>query len=163
MVKITLDYRSIEEAVVALAKLGELTPPKISAAPLQEAAGNAGTPERSATTAAEPDKPKRTRRTKAEIAAAKIESAAPQEQRTANILAADVGIAPPVVAAASTGKLEDAQAAMESMFNAKGIQTAQALLQRFGVKRVRELKPEQFAEFVTDAGRAERGEYDPAA
>lgn len=46
---------------------------------------------------------------------------------------------------------EQTQAAMEELFNAKGLETAKLVLSRFGAPRVRDLLPEQRAEFVVKA------------
>lgn len=48
----------------------------------------------------------------------------------------------------------DAQAALEKVYETKGLPTARELLQRHGVERLKDLKPEQYAGFVTAAGEA---------
>lgn len=56
----------------------------------------------------------------------------------------------PVQAMTQTGapSAAEAQAAMEKLFNAKGYEVAQGLLQSFKAPRVRDLKPEQRANFI---------------
>lgn len=53
------------------------------------------------------------------------------------------------VAAAPT--IEDAQAALAKVFEAHDLKTAQEVLSRSGVTRLRDLLPEQRAEFIKDA------------
>lgn len=54
--------------------------------------------------------------------------------------------------------LEHVQAALEAVFEKHGLATARGLLSRFGVQRAKDLKPEQYTAFVTDAGKvAETG------
>lgn len=52
----------------------------------------------------------------------------------------------------------DAQQALEKLFNATNIGTAQAVMARFGVKRVRELKPEQRKDFIAKCEAVQNGE-----
>lgn len=173
MVKITLEYRSIEEAVLALGKLGAFPTAAAPAAtgattPVAAVAGVAA----GAPAAAVPGT--RKRRTKAEIEAANLAAAGTQPPAATPSAAPAAAPAPAAVAttpaavaavvadAASTPKPEDAQKAMEALFNAKGITVAQDLLKRFGVARVRELKPEQLAEFIKDANATIAGTYDPS-
>lgn len=56
--------------------------------------------------------------------------------------------APPAVAPAATITDKDAQASVSKLFEAKGLQVALQVLSRFGAKAVRELKPTQYVEFV---------------
>lgn len=49
--------------------------------------------------------------------------------------------------------VEHVQAALESVFSKHGLATARGLLSRFGVQRAKDLKPEQYTAFVTDAGK----------
>lgn len=51
-------------------------------------------------------------------------------------------------AGSTTATQEACQQALEGVFNKHGAQLAMDLLARHGVKRVRELKPEQFTDFV---------------
>jgi len=96
---------------------------------------------------AEPPK-KRGRKARPEDAAApKTED--PHETRV---------ITPEEIAAAKEAVIsvtkEDAQAALKKMFAAKGMTAARELLQRHGVERLKDLKPEQYPAFVGAAQEA---------
>jgi hypothetical protein len=58
----------------------------------------------------------------------------------------------PASAAAATQ--EQAQAALESLFATKGLPTAQATMALFGVSRLRDMKPEDYGQFVIAAQEA---------
>lgn len=45
--------------------------------------------------------------------------------------------------------VEAVEKALDKLFDAKGIEVARGVMARFGVKRGRELKPEQYSDFVT--------------
>lgn len=53
--------------------------------------------------------------------------------------------------AASVPSEADAQAALEKVFAGKGLQAAQSVLAAFGVSRLRDVKPEDRAEFIKKA------------
>lgn len=53
---------------------------------------------------------------------------------------------------------EDAQAALEKVFAAKGLATARDLLSRFGVQRLQDMPAEKYAEFIGHAERVLAGE-----
>lgn len=80
----------------------------------------------------------------------------PTKKRAANKPADPTANAPkpaePVVEAVKH-TLEHVQAALESVFSKHGLATARGLLSRFGVQRAKDLKPEQYTAFVTDAGK----------
>jgi len=82
------------------------------------------------------------------------ETAAPQPP-TAEFRAAPlqegVGQGEVVVAAATQ---EQAQAALEALFAAKGLPAAQAAMGQFGVSRLRDMKPEDYGQFVIAAQEA---------
>lgn len=46
---------------------------------------------------------------------------------------------------------EDAQKAVERLVEAKGVPTGLAVLGRYGVKRIRDMKPEHYAKFIKHA------------
>lgn len=54
-------------------------------------------------------------------------------------------------ASAPALKLTDAQAALTKFFEKNGLGPSRELLQQFGVGKVQELQPEQFADFITKA------------
>lgn len=58
------------------------------------------------------------------------------------------------VAAAPTATQEQAQAALEALFAAKGLPAAQETMLKFGVSRLRDMKPEDYGRFVVAAQEA---------
>jgi len=57
-------------------------------------------------------------------------------------------------AAAAAATQEQAQAALEALFAAKGLPAAQAAMGQFGVSRLRDMKPEDYGPFVAAAQEA---------
>lgn len=154
-IKITFEYETVEDAIKALATHGGLASLETS-------------PQRLMTVAPEDGAPvvqKRRGRPPRSVAAATGKPAEPKTPETQKavpeIVAAPAGV-PPVVAAPDL-KLEDAQAAVERLYAAVNAEACIALLARFGVKRVRDLKKDQYAEFISDAEKAAKGEYNPTA
>jgi hypothetical protein len=63
----------------------------------------------------------------------------------------------PVTEAGKTLTTEDVQAALEKLFEAKGMGICLEVLSRYGAKFGRELKPEQYADFIAHAGKVAAG------
>jgi hypothetical protein len=68
-------------------------------------------------------------------------------------------------AAAPAPKVEQSAVteAGKAVYDAKGLEVARALLQRMGATTMRDLKPEQWAEYVELAKQTVSGKYDPLA
>jgi hypothetical protein len=158
-VKITLEYRTIEEATIALGKLGGLLPTKDSPAqvnvnpPVVDLAATTrprrGRPPRKNTP---PETPQVTRDTTTGVAPASPAApsvAAPVESPVSAVQSrtADATKTPE----AAPSKLEDVQAALERVFNEKGAQAAITLLADFGHKRARDLPVEFYGKFMDEA------------
>jgi hypothetical protein len=60
----------------------------------------------------------------------------------------------PTVQTAAAATQEQAQAALEALFAAKGLPAAQAAMGQFGVSRLRDMKPEDYGPFVAAAQEA---------
>lgn len=88
-------------------------------------------------------------------AASTPETAAPSDAD--RVLAGLSSPAAPTGAAATIVPETDAQAALERLFAAKGAQPALQLLAQFGVKRGRDLKPEDRAAFIKKADEVANG------
>jgi hypothetical protein len=93
------------------------------------------------------EKPKRTRRTKAEIEAAKAGAASPvndvfQEPVASNGVHADVPVAAPVV------NKEAVHQALQQVNVAVGLVKAREILTEFKVNRISEIKEDQFKAFI---------------
>lgn len=52
---------------------------------------------------------------------------------------------------------EDAQKAVERLFEARGMPTCKAVMSEYGVNRVRDMKPEHYAKFVAHADKVLAG------
>ena len=110
--------------------------------------------------AAETSKPAATSKPKAE---AKKAEASPSTGTTSESAAS----AAPSDTGASTGSAaptyDEVKAKILLLAKEKGREATTALLQRHGVAKGPDLKPEQFAEFIADAEKVMAGEYDPMA
>lgn len=154
MVKITFEFPTIDAAIVAMGKL--VAPAKSAAAPAPLAnAQKAVAQEPAPAAAAQPKKPRKPRadagKTRGPHGAQPTAPQAPAVTPAA-APASEQGQAtqkePVSAAAAPIPKPEDAQAALEKLFNAKGIAVAQEVMGRFGIKRLKELQEGQRAEFI---------------
>ena len=129
MISITLEFKTVDEAIVALAKHTQLK------------AGASCTP-MSGVVLANPDKPKRGRgRPKKAAEAPDVIEATPVPEL--------LGSVQPDVPPAT---LRDAQVALQSVLDAKGVNPAIDLLSRYGVTRLSDMLPEQYGQFVAEAG-----------
>ena len=156
MIKVTLEFESADQAIVALGK--------IVGAPVASRAWPAKSPIGS--TEVGPDAPTTKRRGRSDKGqprgsykdSATTQAAAPAEKLESTDLISPVPAAaapapeqPPVVGsppAPVPAKIEDAQAAIAKVFNEKKIDVAMQVLSRFGCKAVRELQAGQYAEFI---------------
>lgn len=84
-----------------------------------------------------------------EVPAAPPETAAPEGSAQPEVTAAQPLTQPPAAATQ-----EQAQAALEALFAAKGLPAAQAAMGQFGVSRLRDMKPEDYGPFVAAAQEA---------
>ncbi len=175
MVKITLEYTSMDQAIVALGKLAAL-PVKanipVAAVGAQEAAapaasatrtrrvradkGQARGPHGGVTTEVPRDTSNDTReltpeeeKAFADAKAYAADNAARQALQDARKPVAPAEIPAPVPDA-------DTQKVLALVINKCGVEVAIRLLSKFGVKRARELKPEQRAEFIEYAAQVEK-------
>ena len=145
MVKITLEFPSIDVAIVALGKLVG-TPVKATQPVAASVAAGQG-----ATAPAAPTTTRKGRNDKGVPRKPKAEPAGAGATVTTTASAAAPQAAPAGEASVSTLTAADTEKALEAVFNGKGLPTAQALLQRFGIARLRDLKPEQYVDFVAAA------------
>lgn len=143
MIRLAIEYKTVEEAIVALSKLADIAVSKDIAI-----SGNNVTQN---TTVHTHRKPRND-------AGKKRGSYKPDTPPPAPFAGTQTVLTPPALqapiaaieqtAAITAPSAADAQAAMEKLFNAKGFETAQAILQSFKAPRVRDLKPEQRVTFV---------------
>lgn len=191
MIKLTFEYRSIEEALVALAKLGDLTPIRNSVAPVtaeevtdkgralkpvaaEPAAAPArrGRPRKNAEATAPAPAAPPMHAAQSPVAPATQQGPSASAPKTAAAATAGPDTAPqkgeptaPVGQPAATPvPLEAVQHTLENLFNSKGIKVAQAVLARYGALSLTKAQPllaKEYVAFVADCGKAERGEWDP--
>lgn len=148
---------TISNAALRASVTGGATPPAADvAAPVDE------TPAPSQAPAATVEAPaRRTRRSKAEIeaeAAAKVQEAPAPEAATVQEPAAEAPVTEAAPAAAAPAPVaptkEDVQRKLGELLSAKGMPACKALLESYNVAGIGALKPEQYAEFLADIGKA---------
>ena len=137
MIELTINFSSVEAAIVALDKL--------RAAPAKKATPVPASPAVPSTPAVARTPRKYVR--KAKKAEASVQSAA----ATPDPADAPAASAPQPEVAAAAASEDEAKSAMEALYDALGVSVARETLSRFGVKRVGELLPEQRAEFIAKA------------
>jgi hypothetical protein len=187
MVKITLEFPGVDEAIVALGKLvgASVKAAKPAAAIAQGApAPDAPTTRRGRADKGKPRGPHKPAEPSANAGATGSATAGqpgpagPQASTDPHRAGNDAGVtltsadpvhpvapaaaqpAPASVAGPAAAVLPEAeaQAALEALFNGKGLVTAQEVLSRFGVVKLRDLKPAQRAEFIAKAKAVLAGE-----
>jgi hypothetical protein len=166
MVKITLEFESVDAAIVGL---GKLVGAPVAAKPPRKGRDDKGQPRgaykprategapASATPATQgentgnsasgvPDPAKA-------VAVATPESTVPQSAPgdAASAIPATAGTANSTTAGAPTRTFQEIEAAFKVFFNAKGVQPARELFAKFKIARITELQPEQYAEFINAA------------
>lgn len=143
MIKVTLEFKTEAEAIVALSKVADIVVSKDVAV-----SGNNVTQN---TTVHAHRKPRNDAGKKRGSYKPDTPPPAPFAgmQPVLPLTAVPAALSP-VQAMTQTGapSAAEAQAAMEKLFNAKGYEVAQGLLQSFKAPRVRDLKPEQRANFI---------------
>lgn len=165
MVKITFEFPTIDAAIVAM---GKLVAPAKSAA-RQDTTGDRATEQTNPTAApVAAAQPKKARKPRADAGKTRgphgAQPTAPQAPAVTPAAAPAPAPDPQVqqeqkpAAAAPIPKPEDAQAALEGLFNAKGIAVAQEVMGRFGIKRLKELQEGQRAEFISACEAVLKGE-----
>ena len=149
MVKVTLEFSTVDAAIVALGKLAGGAPARAAAAPVITHV--ASTPP--AATLEAPPRTRRGRSDKGEKRGPYKMAATPEASPVAEV-APTAAPAPTQVEPQASGPVvtqADAHAALEKLFNTGGIGVARELLGRYGVERLRDLAPENFANFKAEA------------
>ena len=150
-VKITLEYGSVEEAIVALGRMAQVAKVRRAAqgmggvlAPEEERTNKAAT---LASVAPATKKPRgRPRKEEAEAPSAPEIAAAEPAQASVTAASAPSEAAAP--AASSVPTEADAKAALAAYFEKNGPQRAMAQLASFGVSRLRDLPEGERAKFI---------------
>lgn len=162
MISLTFEFRTVDEAIVFLGQQTSATPAKAKAAidkgaastppasaeapvkrgrgrPPKNAAPDAGGPTSAAAIPASAAAP---------VAAPTNADPAGSAQQAGT---AAQPLTPSGEAPAAQPTQADAQAALEAVFEAKGLVVAQGLLKQFGASRLREVKPADYAAFIAAA------------
>lgn len=167
MIKVTLEFKGVDEAIVALGKLvgapvaqkaapegTDKAPPVVPAASTNRKpradAGKPRGPHKNAGAPADAD-PKGHGSTPTPAAPAPKTAAPPAPAEGDKPQPS--GVTPAVAAATEA----DAQAALEALFNKKGLAEAQRVLGLFGVAALRFLPADKRGEFITKAQEATNG------
>lgn len=158
MIKITLEFKGVDEAIVALGKL--------VGAPVATAASSpVGAEKPAAPTTRKPRADAGKKRGSYKNVEAPAKESDEKTDSSSGALAAstpETAAAPvvpepsasPAGGAAAAPKEEDAQAALEVVFTGKGLPAAQTLLAKFEVTRLRDLPAEKRAAFIEAAKEA---------
>ena len=159
MVKITLEYKSVDEAIVALGKLvgapGKVAAPAATAATLAApvAPTTEKTPRKPRADRGQPRAPYAPRQedAKGEGASAptgQASAASPAPAAPTPAASEEQARALAVDKADATPSADDAQKALEKLFEATNIETAKGVIAEFGVPRLRDLPADKRAAFV---------------
>lgn len=163
MIQVTLQFASPEAAIAALAKLGDIKPVEAPARrgradKGQQRGPNARTKDKDGGAGGTPAGQQQAPGAPALAASVATEATPPTTPSGAASAGATTEPSKAGEAATSSSTTaqpsggvasqEAAQTAMEKIYDAKGMDTARDVLARFGAKRVRDLKPEQRAEFI---------------
>lgn len=181
MIEITLQFKTAEEAIVALAKMsggaaakaagqvdakvssGALLPAVAQPGPAapkgRKPRADAGQPRgpnartQNVGAAGQPESPEVKLAPASPSASSDAAPAAPAPEPAAPAPAqeATAGSAPATAGPVEIPKIEEAEAALTKLFETKGLKIAQETLGAFGVKRLKELLPEDRAKFIAAA------------
>jgi hypothetical protein len=165
-INIALECASLEEAILTLGKLAGGRLARAAAHPptdkpkqtIEERAGVTDVPATTGPLAGVTLSPKTARRQRADKGAKRGPyvrgEPAPEQSSDDGVLApssegpAAAGDVSPPPAAVATPTVEDAQAALEAVFKAKGLPEARRLLLDCGAERLRDLPAVKYAEFI---------------
>lgn len=158
-VKITVEYSSVEAAIIALGKMvGVQATPRSAGVHETPAA-----PKGSGTPAHRPTEKRGRGRPRKSVAAPPARALVQPLEETATVsppsspvaaaTTSEVALDNPAAQppAAVTHTLEDCQKALEAVFQKQGLANAQSLLADFGATRIRDLQPPKFTAFIEAA------------
>jgi hypothetical protein len=164
-VKVTLEFKSADEAIVALGKLVGI---KTSAAPAAVAAGPQGAESPAVVPAAAEPRTRKARADKGQPRGPYKITGEPAEmvqkdgtdKAAASAPAKSAPPAAPTQTPGPTGTatLAEVQAALNELYEKNGHDVSLAVLSRFGVDRAKNLLPEAWADFIAKARAVIAGE-----
>jgi len=163
MIEVTFKFDSIEKAIATLGSIMKGAPVPTAADPAKpEAAAPTGKQRKPRADAGKARGPYKDNGVATPPAPAEADNAQPSGEVPAEVtppetVAAqatdETGGSVPLPATAAATQ-EQAQAALEALFATKGLPTAQATMALFGVSRLRDMKPEDYGQFVIAAQEA---------
>jgi hypothetical protein len=167
MIEVTFKFDSIEKAIATLGSIMKGAPVPTAADPAKpEAAAPTGKQRKPRADAGKARGPYKDNGVATPPAPAEADNAQPSGEVPAEVTPPETaapevssrkdtdetgGSANPSAAAATQ---EQAQAALETLFATKGLPTAQTTMALFGVSRLRDMKPEDYGQFVIAAQEA---------
>jgi hypothetical protein len=169
VIKVTLEFHSVPEAIIALNAIMNL--PEVKASPVVATVDKGRKGRADKGQKREPYKPRETNQPAAPAAASSLSSVANQGAIPAGAPAAEnAAVSSPAevvkaeiqkqqaehapVAATIGEKDVDAQKAMEALHGKKGLDACRVLLGQFGVSRIREIPTARRADFLDQAAKA---------
>lgn len=163
MIEVTFKFDSIEKAIATLGSIMKGAPVPTAADPAKpEAAAPTGKQRKPRADAGKARGPYKDNGVATPPAPAEADNAQPSGEVPAEVTPPETvaaqatdetgGSAPLPATAAATQ--EQAQAALEALFATKGLPTAQTTMALFGVSRLRDMKPEDYGQFVIAAQEA---------
>jgi hypothetical protein len=163
MIEVTFKFDSIEKAIATLGSIMKGAPVPTAADPAKpEVAAPTGKQRKPRADAGKARGPYKDNGVATPPAPAEADNAQPSGEVPAEVtppetaaaqVTDDTGGSAPLPATAAATQ-EQAQAALEALFATKGLPTAQATMALFGVSRLRDMKPEDYGQFVIAAQEA---------
>lgn len=162
MIEVTFKFDSIEKAIATLGSIMKGAPVPTAADPAKPEGAPAGKQRKPRADAGKARGPYKDNGVATPPAPAEADNAQPSGEVPAEVTppetttpAAELQVeAESTVEPAAAATQEQAQAALEALFAAKGLPAAQAAMAQFGVSRLRDMKPEDYGPFVAVAQEA---------
>ena len=170
MIEVTFKFDSIEKAIATLGSIMKGAPVPTAADPAKPEGAPAGKQRKPRADAGKPRGSYKDNGVATPPAPAEADNAQPSGEVPAETTPPETAAPQPLAdnakaapsqegvgqkeVAAAAATQEQAQAALEALFAAKGLPAAQAAMAQFGVSRLRDMKPEDYGPFVAVAQEA---------
>ena len=165
MIEVTFKFDSIEKAIATLGSIMKGAPVPTAADPAKPEGAPAGKQRKPRADAGKARGPYKDNGVATLPAPAEADNAQPSGEVPAEVTPpetaapegsaqSEVTAAQPLTPPPAAATQEQAQAALEALFAGKGLPAAQAAMAQFGVSRLRDMKPEDYGQFVVAAQEA---------
>ena len=165
MIEVTFKFDSIEKAIATLGSIMKGAPVPTAADPAKPEGAPAGKQRKPRADAGKARGPYKDNGVATPPAPAEADNAQPSGEVPAEVTPpetaapegsaqSEVTAAQPLTPPPAAATQEQAQAALEALFAGKGLPAAQAAMAQFGVSRLRDMKPEDYGQFVVAAQEA---------